>query len=190
MRTSALLLQFGLAATAAAQIAPPSWGVVQHAGNRAVEIQGLPGSWLAVPASLGPVDAVASSPSQLCWTRDGALNIRDRQTGATRTIAVPAGPARFAFDSQGALAAVWFTAAGQLYTAAAGWAPVLSIPSARPNCWTCRTRARAPSNSCCALPAPGVARRRKRPRIALAQESRSRCAPPPSPTCTCWWLIR
>ena len=130
MRTSALLLQFGLAATVAAQIAPPSWGVVQHAGNRAVEIQGLPGSWLAVPVSLGPVDAVASSPSQLCWTRDGALNIRDRQTGATRTIAVPAGPARFAFDLQGALAAVWFTAAGQLYTAAAGWAPVLSIPTA------------------------------------------------------------
>ena len=130
MHTSALLLQFGLAATVAAQIAPPSWGVVQHAGNRAVEIQGLPGSWLAVPVSLGPVDAVASSPSQLCWTRDGALNIRDRQTGATRTIAVPAGPARFAFDLQGALAAVWFTAAGQLYTAAAGWAPVLSIPTA------------------------------------------------------------
>ena len=130
MRTSSLLLQLALATTAAAQIAPPSWGVVEHAGNRAVEVQGLPGSWLAVPASLGPVDAVASSPSQICWTRDGALNIRDRQTGATRTIPAPAGPARFAFDSQGALAAVWFTAAGQLYTAAAGWAPVLSIPSA------------------------------------------------------------
>ncbi|MGC9998529.1 MAG: hypothetical protein ABSE21_00375 [Bryobacteraceae bacterium] len=130
MRTSSLLLQLALATTAAAQIAPPSWGVVQHAGNQAVEIQGLPGSWLAVPASVGPVDAVASSPSQICWTRGGALNIRDRQTGATRTIPAPAGPARFAFDSQGALAAVWFTAAGQLYTAAAGWAPVLSIPTA------------------------------------------------------------
>jgi hypothetical protein len=130
MRTSSLLLQLALATTAAAQIAPPSWGVVQHAGHQAVEIQGLPGSWLAVPASLGPVDAVSSSPSQICWTHAGSLNIRNRQTGATRTIAVPAGPARFAFDSQGTLAAVWFTAAGQLYTAAAGWTSVLSIPSA------------------------------------------------------------
>lgn len=128
MRTSFLFLQFALVTTAAAQFLPPTWGVVQHSGNRAVEIQGLPGSWLAVPASLGPVDAVASSPSQLCWTRDGALNIRNRQTGATRTIPVPAGPARFAFDSQGALAAAWFAGAGQLYTADAGWAPVLSIP--------------------------------------------------------------
>lgn len=130
MRTYALLLQFGLAATAAAQILPPTWGVVQHSGNRAVEIQGLPGSWLAVPALDGPVDAVAASPRQICWTRDGSLNIRDRQTGATRSIAVPAGSARFAFDSQGALTAVWFTAAGALYTADAGWAPVLSIPPA------------------------------------------------------------
>ena len=130
MRTSSLLLQLALATTAAAQIAPPSWGVVQHAGHQAVEIQGLPGSWLAVPASLGPVDAVSSSPSQICWTHAGSLNIRNRQTGATRTIAVPAGPARFAFDSHGALAAVWFTAVGQLYTADAGWTSVLSIPSA------------------------------------------------------------
>lgn len=187
MRTSSLLLQLALATTAAAQIAPPTWGVVQHAGNQAVEIQGLPGSWLAVPASVGPVDAVASSPSQTCWTRDGALNIRDRQTGATRTIPAPAGPARFAFDSQGALAAVWFTAAG--HSIPPPRAGRRSSPSRLPrlNCWTCRTRARAPSNSCCALPAPGIARRRKRPRIALPQESRSRRAPPPSPTCNCWW---
>jgi hypothetical protein len=130
MRTTALLLQFGLAAAAAAQIVPPSWGVVQHAGNQAVEIQGLPGSWLAVPTSLGPVDAVASSPSQICWTRDGTLTILDRLTSATRTIPVPAGPARFAFDSQGALAAVWFSAPGQLYTADAGWAPVVALPPA------------------------------------------------------------
>ncbi len=130
MRTSALLLPLGLVAAATAQILPPTWGVVGNPGKRAVEIQGIPGSWVAVPALDGPVDAVASSPRQICWTGAGALNIQDRQTGKTQVVPVPAGPARFAFDAQGALAAIWLNAAGQLYTADTGWAPVLSIPPA------------------------------------------------------------
>src|SRR5208283_565753 len=130
MRTSALLLPLGLVAAATAQILPPTRGVVGNPGHRAVEIQGIPGSWLAVPASLGPVDAVASSPRQICWTSAGALHIQDRQTGRAQVVPVPAGPARFAFNAQGALAAVWLNAAGQLYSADAGWAPVLSIPPA------------------------------------------------------------
>ena len=130
MRNTALLLSLTLAATAAAQVLPPSWGIVEHSGNRAVEIQGLPGSWLAVAALEGRVDAVASSPRQICWTRDGTLYIRDRSSGETRSRAVPAGAARFAFDRQDALAAVWFAATGELYTTGSGWNPVFSLPAA------------------------------------------------------------
>jgi len=176
MRTSSLLLQLALATTAAAQIAPPSWGVVEHAGNRAVEVQGLPGSWLAVPAPSPHPQVKSVGPAT------------ERSTSATVRPALPGPSPRLPgpHASPSTRRARWPRSGSPR--------PANSIPPPRagrrsspsrllrPNCWTCRTRARAPSNSCCALPAPGVARRRNRPRIALAQESRSRRAPPPSPT--------
>ena len=70
------LLPFALAALAVAQVAPPSLGVVGRGGHGAVEIQGLPGSWIAAPALAEPAEAAASSPRQICWTSKGELHIR------------------------------------------------------------------------------------------------------------------
>ena len=125
------LLPFALAALAVAQVAPPSLGVVGRGGHGAVEIQGLPGSWIAAPALAEPAEAAASSPRQICWTSKGELHIRDRVSGVTTSWPVPEGDARFAFDAGGRLAAVWFAGTAELYTAATGWTAVYAIGDER-----------------------------------------------------------
>lgn len=133
MRKRCLTLQLALCLTAAAQIGPPSLGVTGGAGRQPIEIQGLPHAWVARPALAVPgldatADAAASSSTQLCWTRQGILHIRDTQTARVATYPVPAGDARFAFDAKSQLAAVWFLRTGEVYASAAGWTAVYTIP--------------------------------------------------------------
>ncbi len=132
MRKRFLTLQFALSLTAVAQIGPPSLGVTGGAGRQVVEIQGIPQGWVARPATgpdlERPVDAAASSLLQLCWTRQGMLHIRSKQTGRIATYAVAEGDARFAFDAKGQLAAVWLLKTGEVYASAAGWTAVYAVP--------------------------------------------------------------
>ena len=131
-----LILQLALGLSASAQIGPPSLGVAVGDGRQAIEIQGIPDSWVARPASgldlppefNSPVDAAASSSAQLCWANQGVLNIRDRRTKKVATYAAPEGDARFAFDAKGQLAAAWFLNTGEVYARVAGWSAVFISP--------------------------------------------------------------
>jgi hypothetical protein len=132
MRKRFLTLQLALCFTAAGQIGPPSLGMAGGAERQMIEIQGIPQAWVARPALApylkGPVDAAASSSAELCWTSQGILHIRNRQTARIATYSVPAGDARFAFNAAGQLAAVWFLKTGEVYSSAAGWAAVYAVP--------------------------------------------------------------
>lgn len=132
MRKRFLILQLALGLTAAAQIGPPSLGVAVGDDRQILEIQGIPEAWVARPV-LGPelngsVDAAASSSAQLCWAHQGILYIRDKRTNKVATYPVPAGDARFAFDTKGQLAAAWFLNTSEVYARAAGWTAVYTSP--------------------------------------------------------------
>lgn len=123
-----LILQIALGLIASAQIRPPALAVARDPGGQVVEIQGLPEGWVTRRALDGPADAAASSAAQVCWTNAGTLHIRDTRTGEVSTHPVPEGDARFAFDTQGQLAAGWFLKTGEVYTRAAGWSAVYASP--------------------------------------------------------------
>lgn len=128
MRKRLLIIQLAVGLTAAAQIGPPSLGVAGGAGRQVVEIQGIPEAWVARPALDGLAGAAASSSTQLCWTSQGILHIRNKQSDKVATYPVPEGDARFAFDARGQLAAAWFLKTGEIYARMAGWNAVYTSP--------------------------------------------------------------
>lgn len=128
-----LLLMLALALPMPAQVVPPSLGLAGRAGHAAVDIQGLPGSWIAVPATDGPLDSAASSPAQRCWVREGELNILQLKTGVVERFPVATGGTRFAFDANGALSALLSLRTGEVYSASAGWKSIFTLPNALEN---------------------------------------------------------
>lgn len=130
MQKRPLILPLAVCLAALAQIGPPSAGVTGGGGTRIVEIQGIPHAWVARAALGESVEAAASSSAELCWTAAGVLHIKDKLTGKAAAYAVPEGDARFAFDAQGTLAAVWFLTTGEVYTSAAGWTAIYTSPEA------------------------------------------------------------
>lgn len=113
---------------AVAQIAPPSLGIAGRTGHPAVEVQGVPGSWVAVPTLAEPADSAASSQAQRCWVSDGELSILELKTGATRRFPVAPGNARFAFHANGTLSALLAQKSGEIYSASAGWMSIFALP--------------------------------------------------------------
>jgi hypothetical protein len=130
MRISkSILVTLAVGLPLAAQIAAPTAGLAGRPGRGSVEVQGQPGAWVAVPVSVGePVDAAASSARERCWVRDGQLTIQAKRDGATQRFAVGTGSALFAFDSNGALAAVLSQDTREVFSAAARWAAVYALP--------------------------------------------------------------
>ena len=123
-----LILIATCALQAAAQIAPPSLGIAGRTGEPAVEVQGIPGAWVAVPTLSEPADSAASSKTQRCWVSNGELSVLELKTGATRRFPVARGSAQFAFQANGTLSALLARESREIYSAAVGWIPIFTLP--------------------------------------------------------------